>query len=219
MTTRGGNSLRSGRSYEERIKLLLTRILLNDVKLELKETTAGAGWGNDISFMHGNTEFGIEIKNKGAFEGGGKTLKHNGSSWKVPEDCFMKDVIGDANPYNGQIPTCFTDKKLSTWNEEKHNFHDIYIEKSNTTISDYYRAKGSAYIQIKGKGLYHTGSDPLNLGVPLFSVTTMLRIRVTKHKKAGIPTDVTAALVFKRKDIEKSLYCLETKLPPSIKVE
>jgi hypothetical protein len=118
MMTRGGNSLRSGRTYEEMIKLLLTRISLRNVKLEVKETTAGAGWGNDVVFTYGDTEIGIEIKNKGGFEGGGKTLKNNGISWKVLEDCFMKNIIGDANPYNGQIPVCFTDKKLSTWNRE-----------------------------------------------------------------------------------------------------
>ena len=219
MMTRGGNSLRSGRTYEETIKLVLTRISLNDVKLEVKETTAGAGWGNDIAFTHGDAEIGIEIKNKGGFEGGGKTLKHDGTSWKVTEDCFMKNVIGDANPYDGQIPACFADKNLSVWNREKHLFGDIYIEKPGSTVSDYYREKGCAYIQIKGKGLYHTGIDILNLGVPLFSVPTMLRIRVTKHKKKGVPTDVTAALVFKRKDIEKSPYCLETNLPPSMKAE
>ena len=199
--------------------MLLTCISIRNVKLEVKETTAGAGWGNDIVFTHGDTKIGIEIKNKGGFEGGGKTLKHNGTLWEVPEDCFMKNVIGDANPYNGQIPACFTEKKLSVWNQAKHLFGDIYIEKPETIVSDYYREKGCAYIQIKGKGLYHTGTDILNLGVPLFSVHTMLRIRVTKHMKNGVPTDVTAALVFKRKDIKISSYCLETNLPPSMKAE
>jgi hypothetical protein len=219
MITRGGNSLRAGRLYEAIINNLLKNKRINNVKLVVNEFTAGAGKGKDIVFKCGDLELSIEVKNGGAFEGGGKTLKHNGHSWVINDECFLKDIVGAANPYGGIIPECFATKSLSTWNKEKSRFGDVYISKHNTIISEYYRAKGCNYIQIKGKGLYHTGSDPLNLGVPFFSVSTMLRIRVTKHKKKGVPTDVTAALVFKRKDLVKSTYCLETKLPPIMQEE
>ena len=219
MTRRGGNSLHSGKRYEEIINAIVKSVLLNGIKPIVKENTAGAGRDNDITFTYENKQVSIEVKNKGAFEGGGKTLNHDGTSWIVSNNCFMKTVIGNENPYDGKIPSCFSDKKISTWTQEKNMFGDIYIKKSDSIVSDYYRDKGSSYIQIKDMGLYHTGLDVLDLGVPLFTVPTMLRIRVTKHMKSGIPTDVTAAFVFKRKDIVKSEYCLETKLPVSMKVE
>ena len=75
-----------------------------------------------------------------------------------------------------------------------------------------------AYIQIENKGLYHTGEDPLNLGVPYFSCEeTNLRIRSTKHKKNGICTDVTAALQYNKRRLVKSLFSLDGILPPSMK--
>jgi hypothetical protein len=77
----------------------------------------------------------------------------------------------------------------------------------------YYHSKNTYYIQIENIGLFHTGEDILALDVPFFSCKTKLRIRSTKHKKNGIPTDITAAMQFDRKSLIKSLYNFETNLP------
>lgn len=214
----GKNCLTSGRRYEiviyERVRLFK----VNDHHLEVRKDTAGAGHGNDIAVIYQQRNIGIEAKNKGAFEGGGTKLVHNGTAWCT--DSFLKSVIDEVKPYNGHIPSCLSgnDKTLTTWNKEKNEFKDIYVDMPDTSISDYYRAKGSQYIQIEGKGLYHTGEDPMNLGVPLFTVSTRLRIRLTKHKKKGVPTDMTAALVFKRRHLVKSTFCFQTNLPSSIQM-
>jgi hypothetical protein len=191
---------------------------VNDHKLEVRNDTAGAGHGNDIAVIYQERNIGIEAKNKGAFEGGGTKLTHNQIAWVT--DSFLKPVIDMVNPYDGRIPSCLagTDRSLATWNKEKNEFKDMYVDMPETSISDYYRTKGSQYIQVEGKGLYHTGEDPMNLGVPLFSVSTRLRIRLTKHKKKGVPTDMTAALVFKRRDLTKSTFCFQTNLPSSIQM-
>jgi hypothetical protein len=211
-------SLHSGRRYELFILQRLRSFRVHDRNLGVRENTAGAGHGNDIGVIYQEQNVGIEVKNKGGFEGGGSKLEHNKDRWET--ESFLKPVIDIVNPYDGRIPSCLagTDRSLATWNKEKKEFPDMYVDMPNTSISDYYRAKGSQYIQIEGKGLYHTGEDPMNLGVPLFSVSTRLRIRLTKHKKKGVPTDMTAALVFKRRDLMKSTFCFQTNLPSSIQM-
>ena len=222
LPSRGRNSLRCGKLYETVVKEIMQKIMFNGVRIVVDDITAGAGSGKDIKFKCEERDLSIEIKNGGAFEGGGTTLKHNGDKWVITEECYLKTLMGEHNPFGGKKPGCLNgDITSAKWKEEKSQFVDEYIDQLPTAISEYYRLKGDSYIQIKGKGLYHTGEDPLVLGVPLFTVPTRLRTRMTKHmhKKHKVPTDVTAALVFYRKNLIKSPYCLETKLPPSMQME
>lgn len=80
----------------------------------------------------------------------------------------------------------------------------------------YYKGKGVHYIQIEKYGLYHTGNDILNLGVPIFYCNQVLRIRTSKHKKkvAGgrVPTDVVGDINYDKKTLIKSMYDLDGKL-------
>ena len=102
--------------------------------------------------------------------------------------------------YNGLI---FSKKDI------KYFKKDIYIDGLPSDISEYYASKGSHYIQIENMGLYH---DILKLGVPYFTCKVKLRIRSTKHIKNGIPTDITAALQFDRKTINKSHISIDNGL-------
>lgn len=214
--------LSSGIQYELKIASILSKIKYKNQKLNMHQTTAAAGHDNDIMFTINEKSYGIECKNKGAFEGGGRVMKVNNGKLCVHDNSLINVLYGNYIPFNGNIPGFLgEDKTTKTWMDQKHIFSDEYIQVESTAISNYYKTKGSSYIQIEGKGLYHTGDDILELDVPLFQGSTRLRIRTTKHidKKTGVPKDITVALVFKRSSLEKSLYCLETNLPKLMEVE
>jgi hypothetical protein len=185
---------------------MLNRLIYGNFPVQA-EKTAGAKNEVDIVCKTGDQTFGVEIKNKGAFEGGSKKLVETGRGMGIKHDCIHKYVIGDTILYDGRI---FSKK-------DEHFKNDIYIDACPQTISDYYYKKGSQYIQIEKLGLYHTGDDILKLGVPFFTCeNTRLRIRSTKHRY----TDITAALQFNRKTIVKSPYSIDGngELPPSLKL-
>lgn len=181
----------------------------------------GAKAGSDIQLTTSRGVVGIECKNKGAFEGGVKKMTYNGSRLEIAEESIHRRILGDKIVYQGMNLPWYCDKRTAEdWNEVKSIFgKDEYIEADCDAVSNYYADVGTHYIQIEGHGLYHTGSDILGFGVPYFTCPIKLRIRTTKHKnKAGIPTDVTAALQFDKKSLAKSIYSLDDprKLPPSM---
>ncbi len=214
--------LNAGRQYELKIVDILSKLRYKSQKLNVQAQTAAAGHENDVIFTIRDKYYGIECKNKGGFEGGGRVLKVINGKLSVEDDGLIKTLYGEHNAFHKIIPSFLKgDKTKETWLSEKHLFQDEYIHVESTAISNYYRAKGSSYIQVEGKGLYHTGNDVLDLGVPLFQGDTRLRIRTTKHinKKTGVPRDVTVALVFKRSSLKKSQYCLETSRPTLLEGE
>jgi hypothetical protein len=204
--SRGKNCLLNGIKYETQCFEMLNRLWYQNFPVQAQKT-AGSKNEVDIVCTAGNQRFGIEIKNKGAFEGGSKKLVETDRGMGIRDECIHKYVIGDTILYDGRI---FSKK-------DDHFKKDLYINACPQTISDYYHKKGSQYIQIEKLGLYHTGEDILNLGVPLFICkNTRLRIRSSKHRY----TDITAALQFDRKTIVKSPYSIDGngELPPSLKV-
>jgi len=205
--SKGKNCLKNGVKYETQCFEMLNRLFYDSFPIQAQKT-AGSKNEVDIVCKAGEQTFGIEIKNKGAFEGGSKKLVETDHGMGIKDDCIHKHVIGNNILYDGRI-----------FSREDHEYfkNDIYIDASPQTISEYYAHKGSQYIQIEKLGLYHTGEDILNLGVPLFRCeNTKLRIRSTKHRY----TDITAALQFDRKTITKSPYSIDGTgdLPPSLKV-
>jgi len=211
--------LASGVMYEKHILSILYRIHYESMALNIGKS-AGATADTDIPFEANAIKTAIEAKNGGAFEGGSVTLKSTNEGMKIVDEGIHKDILGNRMLYDGSVlPWVAGVRTMNEWNAVKHVFEpDIYIDAPSTAIADYYQKKGSDYFQVKGKGLYHTGNDVLGLGVPLFEFPIRLRIRVTKHKRKGIPTDVTAALVYRRCQIKKSPYDLEGVLPPKFKL-
>jgi hypothetical protein len=205
--SRGKNCLKNGVQYEKTCLDVLNRLLYNNIPIKANNT-AGSKNEVDIVCTVGEQVFGVEIKNKGAFEGGSKKLVETERGMGIKDECIHKYVIGDNTLYNG---------RMFSKNEIDHFKTDLYIDALPRTISEYYFKKGSQYIQIEKLGLYHTGEDLLNLGVPLFTCeNTRLRIRSTKHRY----TDITAALQFDRKKIVQSPYSIDGtgELPPSLKI-
>jgi hypothetical protein len=208
----------SGHSYELKVCQRLATLAFNGTPLRVMGTTAGSTTGDDIRFEIFDRVIGLECKTKGGFEGGGTKMTLVDGKLSVKQDGLLKTLFGDYIPYGGRIPSFMVgDRSPQTWQTEKDMFGDVYIDVPNYSVSDYYRIKGSSYIQVEGKGLYHTGLDILELGVPLFDVQTKLRLRTSKHinRKTGVPTDITLALVFKRNSLRSSNLCLVTRVEGS----
>lgn len=217
--SRGSNSFASGKKYQTNTCNFLNSVQIDGVKCEAIEVE-GAKAGPDIRLIS-HSDIGLETKKNKAFEGGCKKVYWNGEKQKleIMEDSVHKTILGDHVIYDGlNLPWYEGKKSLEDWTRVKQVFsQDIYLPANNTAISDYYQKSGVSYIQIENTGLYHTGVDPLQFGVPYFSCAIQLRIRSTKHMKNGISTDITAALQYNKKQIVKSPYSLDGILPPSMK--
>jgi len=216
--SRGGSSLENGVAYEHKIRTLLTCYTYNELELHVSESTASGGHGQDIQFRVADITVNLECKDQGAFEGGGKTYKNVENVLVIPEECLHKRLLGDYRPFEGRIPSFLKgDKTLVTWEAEKHLFKDEYKEAPDTTVATYYRSKGIHYIQFEKKGLYTTGHDILELGVPLFKCETRFRIRCKRHRSSTMPSSVQASLTYTKKSIAPSPFDLQKKLPSKFK--
>jgi hypothetical protein len=208
----------SGQAYERLVASRLSTLNFNNIPIQVSQVTAGAGHSNDVSCVIIGTTIGIECKTKGGFEGGGRVMKLVGDKLHL-EDGIIKSLLGDHVPFGGSIPSFLRgDSSIETWNAEKELFKDDYINAPSYAIAEYYRLKGTHYIQIEGKGFYHTGIDVLDIGIPLFETQTKLRIRTSKHinRKTGVPRDVTIALCMNNRLLKKSPLCIMTKLEGSL---
>jgi hypothetical protein len=224
--TRESKCFKNGNEYEKSINEKLKTLRYKENSIVCGET-AGASHNRDIVLRFLNPEgvdvgieVGIEAKNLGAFEGGCVKLNKTEEGMKITEPCIHRDIVGDTVLYNGQILPWYENKRtLSDWEAVKDIFKgDVYITAPSDAISKYYAEKGTSYIQIQGMGLYHTGADILELGVPKFDCEVNLRIRSTKHIKHGIPRDITAGLQFNRKTLVKSPFSLDGCLPAGFQI-
>lgn len=215
---RGAKSLYNGLTYETKLKDALKMLSFYDYPISVLETTAGASKESDIRFEINGAHYSIEAKDKKAFEGGQKRLIPGPNGLFIPEECLHKECLGSLIPYNGNIPSFLKgDTRREQWDQEKHLFPDLYIPVEPTKVTEYYRNKGDSYIHLEGKGLYHLGHDVLNLGVPLFTCTTELRIRSKQHKSVPMHRSITSSFVFDTKKLPNSPYDLVTNPPPVFK--
>lgn len=207
-----------GHAYELLVSERLSKLMINNCPLQVFPATAGATTENDVRFQIFDKTIGIECKTKGGFEGGGTKFELVDDELIIQKEGILKSLLGNYSPYDGKIPSFMRgDKSYDTWKVEKEMFSDVYVNVPPYSVAEYYRLKGSSYIQVEGKGLYHTGIDVLELGVPLFEVETKMRMRTSKHinRKTGVPTDVTIALVFNRRTLPVTPICLVTRVEGS----
>ena len=214
------NSFKSGKSYQHKIYLKLN-YLFGNVDECLVEEVKGAMAGSDVCLRYEGSTIGFECKNKGAFEGGSKKMYFDNNRLKFPTNTIHQMIVGDTLVYDGlNLPWYDNKRSLTDYEKVRSIFDkDIYIAAHDSSISNYYKVIGTHYIQIEGLGLYHTGDDILDTGADLFSCEVMLRIRSSKHKRNGIPTDVTGALQYNRLSIKKSKIDLDCKLPKYLKLK
>jgi len=222
--SRGKIAFLKGGKFENELGKILVHI--HDVQTNeplLKEFIESDAPAENEDFLlqwRGKT-IGLEAKNLGTSEGGqrafavqdGKLVIPDSGRNRIHRTCLPPDFV----PFEGRIPSFKKgDLTRETWDKERHLFRDEHIRCSPTAIADYYRMKGSSYIQIQGMGLYHTGSDVCGWGVPLFKCPTRIRIRCKTHK-GNVPTTVQAALNYNKDRLEKSPYCLfDGQLPSSL---
>ena len=222
--SRGKIAFLKGGKFENDLGKVLTN--LYDVQTNqplLTDFTPGSAPAEEEDVIIGwrGKKIGIEAKNLGTSEGGQRAFQLKNDRLEIPDlprnrihrTCLPSGFL----PFEGRIPS-FKKGDLSreTWEKEWDLFRDQHIRCSPTAIADYYRMKGSSYIQIQGMGLYHTGDDICGWGVPLFKCPTRIRIRCKTHK-GNVPTTVQAALNYHRDRLEKSPFCLiNGPLPSSI---
>lgn len=211
----GKTCLHNGISYEHQIITKLCGLLYDGLPIQnITGKTGGSTTNPDVPLQIGNNKVNIEAKNKGGFEAGGKSMKIINNKLKCPDGTLHSDVLNGRTPWSGRIPSFMTgDKSLHTWNREKQNFRDEYYRILPNVISAYYKSKSIDYIQVEGKGLYHTGNDILYLGVPLFECRARIRIRCKQHGSTSMPSSVQAVFTFDKRSLETSKYDIDNRLP------
>ncbi len=213
--SRGKIAFVKGGKFENELGAVLTSLYDKETKVPLlKEFTPSntPSEEDDAVIMWKGKKVSIEAKNLGTSEGGQRAFVLTNDKLMIPDiprnrihrACLPPNFL----PFEGRIPS-FKKGDIShdTWEKEKEFFRDQRIRCSPTAIAEYYKMKGSSYIQIQGMGLYHTGEDVCGWGVPLFQCPTQVRIRCKTHR-GHTPTTVQAALNFNRQRLQPSPFCL-----------
>ena len=225
--SRGKQAFLKGGKFENDLgKILVTLCDIQTGEPLLNEYIASDAPAENEDFLvqwRGKT-IGLEAKNFGTSEGGQRAFALQEDRLVIPNlprnrihrACLPLGFV----PFEGRIPSFKKgDLTRETWDKERELFRDQHIRCSSNAIADYYRMKGSSYIQIQGMGLYHTGQDVCGWGVPLFTCPTHIRIRCKTHK-GNVPTTVQAALNYRKERLQKSPYCLVSgPLPSSLQLK
>jgi hypothetical protein len=222
--SRGKIAFMKGGKFENDLGKILVRLVdcqTNQPLLKDYVISDAPAENEDFLIQWRGKTIGLEAKNLGTSEGGQRAFALQDDKLVIPESgrnrihrtCLPADFV----PFGGRIPSFKKgDLTRETWDKERELFRDEHIRCSSTAIAEYYRMKGSSYIQIQGMGLYHTGTDVCGWGVPLFKCPTRMRIRCKTHK-GNVPTTVQAALNYNKDRLEKSPYCLfDGRLPSSL---
>jgi hypothetical protein len=220
ISKRGASCLRNGIAYEKRVYDSLSLLNYHGKMIVLSPITAGATDQSDIRFSIDGSPYSIEVKDKKAFEGGQKRMVPGMNGLVIPEECLHKECLGSYIPFQGNVPSFLKgDRRPEQWAAEKHMFTDEYIPVDNQTVKEYYRRKGESYIQVEDKGLYHLGTDVLDLGVPEFQCETKLRIRCKCHSSQPMIRSIMTSFIYNKKTLERSPYDLVSNPPPAFTKE
>ena len=181
---------------------------------KIMEQGGGSSHKPDISTQNGH----IECKPKQSPDWGQSKLNWEEGRWVPTNELFQRYM----DRVNFKPPPFLINKKMTRdeWIKIKHDYKDEYLTVDNHEIQNFYKNKGCAYIQIKGRGLYHLGEDPLEWGVPEFKVEQRMRIRAKDHGiRVSTRYSVTAAFQpLNIKALVPSEYSIDdrTRLPPNL---
>lgn len=221
----------SGANYEARIARRLTSLYWakNAAPVRLVQPPAGATHGNDIQIIAPDgcepSIINIEVKTASAIEAGQRTMKLSECRTRLVlpkgphNDLHRYCLPAGFQPFRGRIPSfVLGHRSYRLWRSEKRHFRSEYIAIEDADIiSRYYKNKGCHYIQLESLGLFHTGENPCEFDVPLFTCRTRLRIRCKQHGSSSLPSSVTCALeICDKNRLAPSPYCLEHRLPPGL---
>ena len=202
--SKGGRAYASGAAYELAVRAALQTLTYKGERVRVSAPAGASKTAHDLTLL--NIDLTLEAKTRNATEGGGCTMTLSNGAFQLPEHSVLRGFLpADLRLWDGRIPSCLTgDKSVETWLAEKSAFPGVYLPASPSAVADYYRAKGTMYMQIQGKGLYHTGEDVFGLGVPKFEPPCTVRIRLKQHGSSPIPQDVQACFNFKTKSLPPS---------------
>ena len=249
---RGAGCSASGNKYELDIAKICRQVRSPYISIPLctseESDLGGSGSGTDIPLnwkaerdvgceaKHGSTPDWMQMSLKLAADG----RRVSSQRAKIPLECrtIFENIIENRTLYGGKVPP-FEERNITQeeWAIIKKNnpeFADTYILCDTNTISQLYKARGCVYIQIYGKGLFHTGEDPCNFDVPYFTCPQQIRIRTKVHQaknsKGFMQLSVMAAAqpvdfasipkspfsLDSLDTLPKNLLPLEESLPPTI---
>lgn len=235
---RGANASVSGIAYEKKIAAVCAGFTSPHLSTPFHTDVNLGGCGAEIDIrLNWKKEFDIGLEVKRPTPDWMQMKLHRvDANWKGADGCkiplaskaLFESILGSTVLFGDKTPT-FLERSVSyeEWTAIKKahpEFSDVYLNCADTTIANLYRAKGCQYIQVDGKGLYHTGKDVCGFGVPLFSCPQQIRIRIKVHsrglEKGKASLSVTAAAQpIKLKDLVASPYSLDNadKMPVILK--
>lgn len=198
------------------------------------------GCGADIDILlnwKNESDIGVEAKRPTPDWMQMKLRREEGGHWigvennKIPKRSkeLFDSILQSFVLFGGKIPA-FCERKLTyvEWKSLKQanpEFKDHYLVCPPDTIANLYREKHCQYLQVLGKGLYHTGEDVCGFGVPFFRCEQRIRIRCKVHtekdSRGFASLSVTAAAQpakSKMADLPKSAYSLDSvpSMPPQL---
>lgn len=212
MENKGSNCSKSGKQYENEVYEIIKNSPF------VTEQCGGSSHAPDIKCIDGKS---IEIKKVFAPDWGQTVLHWKDNQWFSKSELFRKYL----NKLSMKPPQ-FLENKITyeQWLKIKVDYKDEYIDVDDDTINEYYKEKGSYYIQLSnGYGLYYMDDDVFNFGVPKFDIKQRMRVRIKVHGRSDnngyAQLSVTAAFQpINVKQMAKSPYSLDDKerLPPNL---
>lgn len=217
--SRGAAAAKNGFRNEQAVHAQIQRLNYNGERVQVADPAGANKSAHDHTFLNcgGLT---IESKTAGAFEGGGKTMKYRDGAFQPPDHSILHEMVLSVTSlplWGGFVPSCMKgDKSETTWLAEKHFVEEIRHPGPSSVVADYYRKKGTHYIQVEGKGLYHTGDDVKGWGVPKFEPTCTIRIRMKQHGPGSVPQDCQASFNYSERSLPPTPYDMMDleRLPP-----
>ena len=247
--SRGSRCSREGSKYEKEVHRVVSKAKLFNSKsnkyqyfnTQRAKDLGGSSCNNDLLCNHdGVRNVGIEIKKGNVPDWMQCSIKFINGKWipssngKIPMKCrkLFQRLLEDFSLFDGEVPPFMKyDMTHEEWLYEKQSttqWNDLYIPIPSNTIANMYKAKGCQYMQIKGYGLYHLGSDANVCGfdIPYFSTKQYIRIRIKVHSRTNTrgfcSLSVTASCIPDGlKDLAISKFSLDSKeaLPPQFTVK
>lgn len=199
---KGSGCSASGTAYERQIaavcRLAKSPHHSQPLCTQTDDDLAGSGAGIDIKLnWWSSCDIGVEAKRPTPDWMQMKLVASASGSYvgvvggKIPEASrlIFNQVLSTLTLFGGKTPPFLLgDITYSDWTALKassSDFKDVYIPCASATIAALYRAKGCQYIQVAGKGLYHTGEDVCGFGVPLFVCDQQVRVRIKVHGRCN----------------------------------
>jgi len=190
----GKRSSESGNEYELQCHRVTKKLRIDDQPLNVNSESdlAGSSSKNDMILNYRGRDIPVELK-KGNTDYMQSSLHFDlatdqlmcSVNNKIPDTSreLFQSVLDNNKVWDNRLPSfVFGNVTKDESDAERKYFPDTYLECPSDMARNLYKNKGCYYIQVHGKGLYHTGEDPCGFGVPEFECLQHLRIRVKEHK-------------------------------------